>query len=453
MTCSPCFLFIEEYFNDRQFTATETYSIQDETTVDSYRLNQFSDLEEMLNLNILKVESIPIVQAIDTENEITTVTVYEWVKILYGCDDNDTIEEMEYANQHELQFTAAPSGEYSLLATTDNESDWLDSIINNEDIYIPEDENSNNFSVSKAGLSNFYVGSVIAYADTWVKHEYGSTGIPSKYNPTYGYYLADCANYVSQCLSSGRVPYDYGSGKSTTKTDQWWFDTSLVIPGQETSYDASVQPWRYVKSFVTYFKSKGYAEVNATASTVFPGNPVYMLESNGGSSNHVTICVGYNAAGTPIINGHNRDVYHLPYTMAGSGTLKTIQIADKNLTYNTPASARAITLSNANSYSYYTVLPDNELYHYYKFTPTATGTYRFYTTGSTNTAGAIYLSSQSSNGKTLYMYELASDDNSGSSLNFDFTVSLTSGKDYFVRVKSGYYNNGGTYTFNCSKTS
>ena len=52
----------------------------------------------------------------------------------------------------------------------------------------------------------------------------------------------------------------------------------------------------------------------------------------------MAICVGYNSAGVPIINGHTRDVFH----QVLSGYTKTIKINTTNRLGTTPAQATTI---------------------------------------------------------------------------------------------------------------
>ncbi len=72
---------------------------------------------------------------------------------------------------------------------------------------------------------------------------------------------------------------------------------------------------------------------------------------------------------------------------------------------------------------------------YYRFVPDVSSTYRFYTTGSLDTVGILYDS---------YRYELNSDDDSGSDMNFSFTETLSAYEEYYIAVKS--YSDSG-YVF------
>ena len=72
---------------------------------------------------------------------------------------------------------------------------------------------------------------------------------------------------------------------------------------------------------------------------------------------------------------------------------------------------------------------------YFKLTAPQTGTYIFYTTGSTDTKGYLYNSS--------YTQLAYNDDNAG--INFGMKYSLTAGQTYYIKV-TGYGSTTGAYT-------
>ena len=79
---------------------------------------------------------------------------------------------------------------------------------------------------------------------------------------------------------------------------------------------------------------------------------------------------------------------------------------------------------------------------YFKFTPTTTGTYIFYTTGSTDTKGYLYDSN-----KTQLAYN---DDGGIAGSNFATKYNLTAGQTYYIRVEA-YSTKTGPYTFIVTK--
>ena len=342
-------------------------------------------------------------------NSWTTNTVY--LRTLWS-GSNSNIDEMGYATEHLITVAVDSSGMYKIIEDNYDESEILGVLHIQLDEVFQDAEPSR--AAATAGVNsntnvNYAVNSVVDYADAWVIHEYASNmQNPSYYNlATYGYYSADCANYTSQCMRAGGMVWDYGSGKDSGNWDgtQWWFDIN-PNPNYE-NYNVSPASWRYVPKFITYWENQGYARVSATASSVYPGNPVI------NNTGHVGICVGYNSSGTPIINAHNRDVYHVPYTMIGTGTRTTIQVSTTNKMVNTPANATSITPTTMTQITplKYLSLGEN---HYYSFTVANAGYYTFESTYYNNirfdTRAFLYKESQASNGQTLYMYEIARDD-------------------------------------------
>ena len=293
---------------------------------------------------------------------------------------------------------------------------------------------------------NMDVNALIDYADQYVVHEYSPVMMNTSYynSPEYGYYSnADCANFVSQCLRAGGMSFDYGTGKNNENPDatQWWYDTYTTPTNN--NYNVSPLAWRYVPHFILYWTNQGYANVTATASNVYPGNPVLQ------GTNHVGICVGYNSAGTPIINAHNRDVYHVPYTMIGSSNRTTIQINTANKMVWKPSDATILSPTGTNQSILKSLTQGSN--HYYKITVSGNDDYIFestYHSGSNiDTKATLYKESVSSNGETLYLYEYTVDDNSGAGNNFKIDEHLFSGT-YYLRVRAVSPTAYGQYYFN-----
>lgn len=139
----------------------------------------------------------------------------------------------------------------------------------------------------------------VEYADRW-----GG----SNRNPDYNNYTgADCANYVSQCLRAGGVELG----------DDW------------KPYTLA---WIQVPAMVRAFQARGYQVIeNPTADQIYPGNPViYQWKGSSYEWSHATICVGYDENGTPIINGHTSDRYHVKWNYGAGSANKmcTILIND-----------------------------------------------------------------------------------------------------------------------------
>jgi hypothetical protein len=242
------------------------------------------------------------------------------------------------------------------------------------------------------------------------------------------------------------MSYDYGSGKDNGNWDgtQWWFD---INPSpQYENYYVSPNSWRYVPKFIEYWVNQGYSKVSATDASVYPGNPVI------NDTAHVGICVGYNSAGKPIINAHNRDVYHVPYTMIGSGTRSTIKILTSNKMIYSPANATVITPTATNQIVSCNISAGSN--RFYKITISAAGYYTFETSYYDNmkldTYGYLYKESETSNSQTIYMVEIASNDDGGVGTNFLIREYLSVGT-YYLRVRAFFSTDSGYCYLNYCK--
>ena len=131
----------------------------------------------------------------------------------------------------------------------------------------------------------------IAYADKWATSR----------NPNYRQYPGvDCCNFVSQCLYAGGMP-----------KNSEWFPASYA--------------WINCSGAISNFKKYGKF-MAATDSNVLRGNPVYYDWNSNGVYDHTAICVGRNSAGTPIIDAHTGDHYHVTWRLSSSGKRATIQL-------------------------------------------------------------------------------------------------------------------------------
>lgn len=97
--------------------------------------------------------------------------------------------------------------------------------------------------------------------------------------------------------------------------DKWFYEN-------EDYYTAA---WSTAREHYPYMSGVGKAIENPGSKDIKKGSPVYY--SNGDHIVHTTICVGENSAGTPIINSHNNDYYHVRWNYWGeSTTYYTVQI-------------------------------------------------------------------------------------------------------------------------------
>ncbi len=454
---------IDQYFDFREDVLSKSTADSKQLTLDSSNLlvsRAVSETEISRSGAVQNLAKYHNVYVVDCQNE-TNVTkvvqktptqvvanVFEWTWLQYNDGQGGPIDLMGYATEHCITLEEQDNGQYLIVSDCYDESDILgvpeigvaESFASCEEALVQRDVNGVNSSV------DLNLNVLIDYADRWVVHEYASAmQNPANYNiNVYGYYSADCANFTSQCLWAGGMRDDYGSGKDYGNWDgtQWWFDT-YPSPNNE-NYTVAPPSWRYVPKFVEYWVGQGYSRLTATNETVFPGNPV--INSSSGEDKHVGICVGYNSSGVPIINAHNRDVYHVPYTMIGGGTKTTIAIMTSNGMVLTPEDAMEISPSNSEwNMLNYLVEGANQ---YFRIVVSSSNEYTFesayYSADALDMKATLYKESQTSNGQVLYLYEVATDDDSGSALNFKITATLTPGV-YYLRTRAstgvgeGYY--------------
>lgn len=141
------------------------------------------------------------------------------------------------------------------------------------------------------GKYSYNADNAIAYADKWATSR----------NPEYKQYPGvDCCNFVSQCLYAGGMP----------KNSAW--------------YPASYA-WINCSGAIDNFKKYG-TFMSANNGNVLRGNPVYYDWNSNGVYDHTAICVGKNSSGTPIIDAHTGDHYHVTWTLGSNGTRATIQL-------------------------------------------------------------------------------------------------------------------------------
>lgn len=459
---------LESYFNHRTNAFSGVNAIQNQNDIAENVLAESVERNSALreywsaqNINILGLDnSVSIVEASQNmRSKVVSLTAYEWTWAYYndGLDaDKGPTDRMGFATIHYISAEPDATGAFCIVGDEYDEIDVAGyqtqnyaTMVNMADIenFGVKEYSAN--AVTRATDTNSYgmknVAACVDYADKYVVHDVennAGTNNTAYYNSKFGYHEGnDCANYVSQCIFNGGFIFDPSSKalQNADDTSQWWHS-------YDGTNDSSIT-WRTVSNMKTYLTGKGYQKVKIASdvSNIYPGNPVFM-------SGHVVICVGYNSAGKPIINGHTRDTYHLPITSNGTYT-ETILINTSDVAQNKPTSATTVSTTLPKTYSNCS-LETNEV-EWFKFTPSTSGTYTMYTTGSSDTMGYLFKDRQSvrytSNGKTIndnmYMIEQATNDNqSGTNKNFKISTNLTAGVTYYLKVRINSNSRGGTYS-------
>lgn len=432
------------------------------------RAASLKDFWDVQGIDVVSIESsAQIIQAemLALSGDVN-LDVYEWTWVDYNNGDGPNMpatDRMGFATIHEMKAEKNSDGQYRITKDIYDEADIagytsadyiaevssempLEGVIGQQQVQLESLRSvaSTSSTLNRNGLPDVF--SCIDYADQWViKDISADAGTHTQYYNT-GVYGAsstgDCANYVSQCLFAGGFFMDPASEatQQAGNLDQWWHrqDGSLSSTNSSDS-------WRYAAYLASYLSSKNYSvqPILSNMNNVYPGNPVW---ANG--LQHVAICVGYNSAGLPIINGHTRDVYHQVITNESSyektATLNTMDLMQNDASSAIPVLPFPQTFSNR-------TLNANEV-EWFKLEPTVSGTYMIYTTGNSDTVGYLYQETkQSSNVSAgpMHLYELAKNDKGPYSqdlLNFRITAELEAGETYYIRVRLSSYYSFGTYS-------
>lgn len=334
---------INTYLNSKLDSSVITMSAQavNLTGVQKNQINRaegFQSFEKRGALEFTNVEIASTIKEIlaQSEEELT-LQVYEWTSISYLASFEAEVEDvMGYGVYHEMTFTLN-NGEYELVNDSFDErfitgvcsTDYATAVEVNE----PEPclvEEMLSADLEKAAVmavsTTYDVNAAINYANQYcgiISRDYSNDdGIPvsgnnpGAYNPAYTYYPdADCANFISQCLYSGGL----------TKDSAWKTYT---------------REWINARALADYLtNTKGFSSypVSTEGTNIYPGNPVYWINQKASSpSGHQMICTGYNSSGVPVLNGHNSDMFRVPYdtlidNAANYGdVLKTIYIVNSD---------------------------------------------------------------------------------------------------------------------------
>ena len=275
-------------------------------------------------LEILDAAVSVIIQGCSDEGGLIYVTAYEWTFFDYDdlSDDTVTADVSGFGTLHQL--TLAPDGAtYRIVGDVYDESDISGiSTVKSETqplVLSPAPQGS-----AQGFCPGYDPDAAARYADghVWNGADMSVSGVfESYYNPEYYNFNSvggDCANYVSQCLYAGGLPQTAGAHSGY---DCWYFDTE----------NNRADTWTRA-TILRRWLAGHYGRIvdNPTDSDILTGSPVFYSKSGGAVWNHATICVGVNSAGTPIVNSHNNDRYHVVWNYWPAGTtISTVQLTAK----------------------------------------------------------------------------------------------------------------------------
>ena len=291
--------------------------------------------ENSIGADFVDVQCAVQIHDISYDGTDINVDLREDVSVYYQYSEESPLEFFSFGTDHEVLLEKTGSY-YTILqdyydecmisgVDTSQGNPTQEELIAGASGLMEYEQNETGIAGTLAFYPNGYIGynakKAIEYADTY------ANGV----NSYYGEASQDCANFVSQCLHAGGVAYT----GSTYSTD-WYFE-----PNSKTGSLA----WVNVAAFDTHWRGYGISRVSATKQTLIPGNPFYYLPEGSHTNQHLMICVGYDSAGNPIYNAHNRNQYHavFPDGLAGR-TLYTLRFT--GCTIHTYSSIYGITPVN-----------------------------------------------------------------------------------------------------------
>ena len=452
---------------DMYNTASDRISRAEQNRADL--LSMEMQLEE---IEVKKAMCFPYVVSAAMSDEVAAAKIYEWTVIEYTPVGSLIVDVMGYANEHvvflekdesqwvivadeyeEIGFSSSEKELRALSVECEFEASVQQTLregiktidhsntakLASQFFEYTEKYQNENINSQRAYNGGLNVEAIVKYADTWVPHFYSANVYmnPSYYNPEYDIGGgSDCQNYVSQCLEAGGV----------AATPNWYYSSASSVAAA----------WIHVTALHNLWSNTVITEnVSTSGKNIYPGNPVYYLRGDG--TGHTTICVGYNSAGVPIINGHNRDMYHMTYQFGGESqyTQKTLKFINSDEYGYNPGNAE--NLGAISSSVTQSTEMDAESAQWFQFTVPSAGTYRIYSsTHGSNSAidlhASLYLQSASTNAsKTMYMVGYGSDDNSGSGKHFRISRSLPAGT-FYICVRGNSAADSGFYKINIERT-
>lgn len=264
-----------------------------------------AQLEERIDSIILDASVTTFVTDVEETEDGYIASVYEWTFFDYDdlADGEGGSDTAGFGTEHKMTFQYDGNGQLMLVSDEYTESDVLTG-------EIPQETTETEDAPLTAASTPAYVADydpvkAAVYANKWVFHgdlEGGKD--PSYYNPEYTSYAdrgGDCANYVSQCL--------YTAGMELTNL--WRPD---------------IYAWINCCGQHRVFAYMGKTVTLPTEEDVIPGCTIYYYNYT-----HVTICVGHNSAGTPVINGHTSDRYRVPWDYSKDNVYQLLQLTDYRL--------------------------------------------------------------------------------------------------------------------------
>lgn len=304
---------------------------------DNKRIQQIEAFANRLNIKIEDAITTSVVTSYEKSRDLVTISLYEWTFYDYDdlSDNIHTIDVSGYGIEHTISLKDDNDSFIIISDTYFDDMVEVDPSAVNKVGISDEPILDNNMDIEVGKLSatsmstNFYTNynpdAVAVYADQWVYSGASSStsGVWEQYyNPAYYNFNSvggDCANYTSQAILAGGMPQVYGTPYGQ---DGWYYTASNNRSGTWTMAS-------YLRTWMA--NNRGVLVDSPSAADIYKGSPVFYDWYNDGSWDHATICVGTNSAGTPIIDSHNNDKYHVNWNYGYSSTIhSTVQLTPYN---------------------------------------------------------------------------------------------------------------------------
>ncbi len=294
------------------------------------RMERVGEMEDRLGFTVLDAD---VTTRIERESTVRnpdgtlTLCVYEWTFYDYDdlSDGQGGLDVSGFGAWHILTVAEGPNG-CEILSDEYDESDVLGinalSAERQQELLdrasadaVPEygaepDEDAASL-LAISYYPDYDVSKAVAYSEQYWEN----------YNPAYANFNnlgGDCANFTSQSIYAGGMPQVVTKPYSN---DGWYYKTST---------DRSAT-WTGANNLHHWMRDNRGHCVTASKTTVYTGSPVFYSTKGDGTFQHAVLCVGTNSAGTPIINSHNSDRYHVMWNYyTGSVDIETVQLTSKS---------------------------------------------------------------------------------------------------------------------------
>lgn len=328
------------------------------------RKDKYRNMENKLDIKIVHAKVTSYLDKIEVSDDQATAYYYEWITMDYK-GTNEKLDYMGMGTWHKVTLLKE-NGQWVISEVSYDEGPLTEvTTADLQELY--NGSNHNAGKVNQAGLESSdtldpnditlhssvaskrtedftiqyvpdYVpynrNGVVAYSDKWIKPGAWGTNYETYYNPAYKNFNpagGDCANFVSQSMHEGGTLPMIGKSTHSKASGAWWYDNKGTTT---TTDDLVTENWSWTGAHyhrTHIYTSYGTSTKDApTSLDILKGNPVYYDWAGDGWYDHVTIAVGTNASGVPIVNSHNKDYNRVHWNYGGSSCkYSTVKIVNE----------------------------------------------------------------------------------------------------------------------------